>query len=77
MSWVKVKQGNVELLIPHQAFKDVYEKNGFSIVTEEPKPTHNNPNINEIKSKEVVGDGSKQRNPKGKRPNKEQVQLSE
>lgn len=52
MSWVKVKQGNVELLIPHQAFKDVYEKNGFVLVEQ---PTHNSSSNTEKKLENNVG----------------------
>lgn len=71
MSWVKVKQGNVELLIPHQAFKDVYEKNGFVLVEEPKAPTHKSlekTDIKETEPKEVVENGKVQ--PKGNRPNK-------
>lgn len=57
MSWVKVRQNNVELLIPHQAFKDVYEKNGFVLVEQ---PTHNFSNNAEKNLK-----GSVEKQPQG------------
>lgn len=62
MSWVKVKQGNVELLIPYQAFKDVYERNGFVLVEEPKVPTHKSleDGDKEVQPKEVVQDGTMQ-----------------
>ena len=36
MSWVKVKRDNVELTVPYQAFKDVYERDGFKLKENKP-----------------------------------------
>lgn len=60
MSWVKVKQGNVELLIPHQAFKDVYEKNGFTLIEEPKKPTHTSLSETEKPVEKVTGEKPKE-----------------
>nr|DAE47563.1 MAG TPA: hypothetical protein [Caudoviricetes sp.] len=44
MSWVKVTNGKMTVEIPQQAFIDLYERNGYVIVSDEVKstPTLNN-----------------------------------
>ena len=33
MSWVDIKQGEKILRVPFQAFKDVFERNGFELIS--------------------------------------------
>lgn len=41
MSWVTITNGVIKTKVPKQAFEDLYQKNGFSVV--EDIPTHIKP----------------------------------
>ena len=67
MSWIKIERDNEIITVPYQAFKDLYERHGFKVVSE-PIPTHIETQKNIDKNKVVV-EGEKE-NVKQKPSNK-------
>lgn len=64
MSWVEIKKDKDILKVPYQAFKDLFEKNGFVIANDE-NPTQ--PIKEPIEQEEVVEKIVKEKVNDGKR----------
>lgn len=58
MSWIKVKRDNTELLVSTESYRDLFSKQGYTIVADNQSPTQPQPisEEKEIESKEVEKD---------------------
>lgn len=56
MSWVDIKKNNQKMRVPYQAFKDVFEHDGFTLVDESScvDPTFSVSNEPQLENKEPI-----------------------
>lgn len=59
MSWIKVRRDNIELLVSTESYRDLFSKQGYEVVAEQPSPTQpqpkktEEPKVAEVKVKEI------------------------